>query len=82
MYSYHSNKDEWIQKGNFCVKLSADCDGERVILCSLKECCIYSFGDENWEEDVTFDPIGFTPLDFTDDGKAVCGLTATGTETY
>ena len=83
VYSYHSNKDEWIQKGNFdkvaCVKLSAD--GERVIMCSLKECFIYSFGDENWKEDVTFDPIGFTPLDFTDDGKAVCGLTATGTET-
>ena len=84
VYSYHPDKDEWIQKGNFakvaCVKLSDD--GERVIMCSLEECFVYSFIDENdWKEEVTFDPIGFAPLDFTDDGKTVCGVTSTGPET-
>ena len=82
VYSYHSEKDIWIQNGNDlfgqCLKLSND--AKQVIMCSseLKSCSTYRFDDEedDWKVIVTFgpDPSLFTPLSFTDDGKEVCGL--------
>ncbi len=82
VYSYHVRKDLWIQNGydlyGQCLKLSDD--GNQVIMCSpeSESCSVYDFDDEenDWRSIVTLgpDPSRFTPLDFCDDGKEVCGL--------
>ena len=85
IYSYDTDKDEWIQDGEdfenmTCMSLSPD--GKKAIMCSvlLNVCQSYRFDDNSklWNEMATFDADQFIPLAFSacrsGDGPKLCGI--------